>query len=224
MASLSGSSSYPANGAGNMPANPANKANKKYRIKIRLSRQGLYFLVLNLTMLIAGLNFANANAVFFSLLCLNTGLISSYRAWRNNRTCYLEPGPIAAVYAGQAIRLPLCVHASGKRVVKQAATAQLLAMQCSIRIEFLAQITATEFDAPIDEDQNGLFLTMPAMPRGIYPLLQITLQQRCPLGLTLFNHSLLYQQCICVYPAPADKTDVAAHMPPNGSNSRTKPV
>lgn len=153
---------------------------------INLSRQGAYYLILNLTMLIAALNFANRSALYFSLLCLTTGCLSLLQGRRLCSRLRVSLDPIRPVFARQAVQVRLKIEGRFHPA--------RLTLRCQDRFWSLDLHPTTTATTEV---------LLPGQPRGIYPVTEVNLEYRCALGLGLFRHRLPHPQSITVYPAPA---------------------
>jgi uncharacterized protein (DUF58 family) len=163
------------------------------------TRQGLFFALVLVLLLIGSINYAIGLGFAFTFLLAGLGLVSMLHAYRNLAGLVLRPGKAEAVFAGQSALL--CLRAENS-VPRFALAAQVEGGQ------------ETVADIPVGGGE--LLLPFPAARRGVLRPGKLRLATLFPLGLfRAWSWAAPDLSCL-VYPAPEEGN---VPLPPGAGES-----
>lgn len=177
------------------------------RVFILPTRRGLVFAGLLLLMLIGSINYNNGLGFTLTFLLAALFLVAMLHTYRNLLRLRVELGPLAPVFCGQRLRLPLILNDGGH-------TAHYaIAMR-------LPGEAAVSGEVPAD-GWTRLELPCTARRRGRLPLPACVLETRFPLGLFRAWAYAHFDATLLVYPRPAPFAPLpapAAHAAAGGGS------
>lgn len=156
------------------------------------TRQGVFFAVTLLVILLGAINYSNSLGYFLTFLLGGIGVIGILHTYRNLMQLQIRLGPVEPVFAGDEVRVPVILEAPGR----------------SSRYQI--RLTLAGYAMQADEVDAGRHCRIPlyqsAGLRGWRPVGRITVETTFPLGLfRAWSHVVPDTQYL-VYPTPAHES------------------
>lgn len=153
------------------------------------TRQGVFFAVTLLVILLGSINYNNSLGYFLTFLLGSIGVVGILHTYRNLLQLQIRVGMIEPVFAGTEIRVPVILDNPGR------------APRYRLQLAFAGQ-------DPVVCEMSGeghqvVLLARPAGRRGQQAIGRFTLETTFPLGLfRAWSHIVPDAKCL-VYPAPS---------------------
>jgi len=164
------------------------------RVYILPTRAGLAFGLVLLVMLIGAINYNNSLGYLLTFLLGSLGVVGILHTYRNLLNLRVSLGPLAPVFAGETLRVPLVLDNRGR------------AGRLALELSFAQPArrgggTAVATDVPPDGWHEAV-LALPTRLRGRHPVGRIVLSTRYPLGLFRAWAYVVPDQDYLAYPRP----------------------
>jgi uncharacterized protein (DUF58 family) len=159
------------------------------RIYILPTKQGIFFAVLMLVMLMGSINYNNSLGYTLTFLLASLSIVAILHTYRNLLHLRVDVGHINPVFAGEVLRVP-CILDNAHHSARYA-----------LKLEFPKQGLRT-VHVPA-RDWTRLALPLANRHRGRHPLPRITLHTLFPLGLFHAWSHVQFPQSYLIYPRPS---------------------
>jgi len=156
------------------------------------TREGMIFVLILLTMLLAAFNYRNNLLFMLTFLLTGLGVVSMLHTWRNLVRLTFQAGRVSPVFAGETVHFQVQLNNTGQRA----------RLNLQLRPDEHGENVQTVITDQPDNDMALLDLPCPATQRGLLDLGRFTISTRFPLGLfRAWSYLDLNMQAI-IYPRP----------------------
>jgi len=157
------------------------------------TREGIIFVLILLTMLLAAFNYRNNLLFMLTFLLAGLGVVAMLHTWRNLVRLTFQAGRVSPVFAGETVRFQVQLNNTEKRA---RFNLQLHPDEHGKNVQSIITDQASN-------DTNLLDLPCPTTQRGLLDLGRFTISTRFPLGLfKAWSYLDLNMQAI-IYPRPS---------------------
>ncbi|MGQ5524933.1 DUF58 domain-containing protein [Chitinimonas sp. PSY-7] len=157
------------------------------RVYIFLSRSGLAFIVMMLTMLGGAINYDLSLAYLLVFLLLAMALVSIFHTFRNLLGLQIVPGRVEPCFVGESARFEIVLENSGS----------LLRQNIVLRYDD----AETAVDVPA-ADSTRAWISLPAPKRGWLRAPRLVIETHWPMGVFRSWSYAYFEQRTLVYPRP----------------------
>ncbi len=171
-------------------ARPAPHRTHSRNVYILPTRNGLFFVLILLLMLLGAINYSNSLGYLFTFLISSIAMVGMLYSYRNLLNLQVRATAVSPVFVGEPAQLRLIIHNPDPQP-RYGLGAQLAGDNM-----LQTEITALPGD-------SSLHLLLPSQRRGRHPLPRVVLSSGYPLGLFRCWTHVHLQQSYLVYPAPA---------------------
>lgn len=175
---------------GDTPVSEAITLGRK-NIYILPTREGLFFAVVLMLMLIGSINYSNSLGYLLTFLLGSLGVVTILHTYKNLYRLEIVMGDIKAVFCDQELRIPLTINNLGGPA------------RCALRFDFPGSQILSIHDIAANTKCN-IVIKNKARQRGVQKLERLRISGRFPLGLFLTWSVLNFTRTALVYPRPAD--------------------
>ncbi|NOZ52703.1 MAG: DUF58 domain-containing protein [Gammaproteobacteria bacterium] len=167
------------------------------RIFILPTRQGLFFGLLLVVMLLGAINYDNSMSYLLTFLLASLIVVSILHTFRNLLHLRISVAVIAPVFSGENVTVPIILDNTG------------YPSRFAIRLELPKQ--APRSCDVANNNWTNIDLSFPTKSRGKQSLPRITISTVFPLGLFRAWSPIRFSNNVMVYPAPLGETRLPYH-------------
>ena len=168
-----------------------NAPERSPRVWVLPNRNAIGLAAVLLAMWYAGASQTNGAAYLLGFVLAGVAAVSAIHTWANLRGVTFSAEPIAPVFAGGELLVPLVAVSDRPRA------------HFAITVRAPGGAGAVQFGEIGAAGAVRARLSVPAMHRGSFAQLRLRAGSLFPLGFFTARHALLLRQPHCVYPAPA---------------------
>jgi len=167
------------------------------RIFILPTRQGLFFGLLLLVMLVGAINYDNSMGYLLTFLLASLIVVSILHTFRNLLRLTISVGAIAPVFSKEKATIPVMLDNTGHPA------------RFAVGVEVLEQ--SSEIHDIADNSWTTVDVSFPTTTRGKHPLPRITVCTVFPLGLFRAWSPVRLSNTFIVYPTPLGESTLPQH-------------
>ncbi len=178
-------------------------------IYILPTREGLFFALVLLLMLIGSINYSNSLGFLLTFLLGSLAVVTILHTYRTLYRLEITMADIKPVFCGQELQIPLLINNLNGPA------------RWALRFDFPDSDILAVHDIPPDS-QTPIQLRHKTHQRGVLKLERLRISSRYPLGLFLTWSVLNFTQTALVYPRPAERNSPPPTRPHNGNGEGSK--